>query len=850
MQNMLGETEIKLSHFLETLPMGIFVLDAGGKSCYANKKAQEILGKVITEGFLPDQLAAICNAYVAGTDRKYPEEEMPLVRALAGETVTVDDIEIRREDRSVYLEVTGYPVYDEKGSLLYAVAACTDITRLKETHAYRVNYIETLEGFTSQMMAAEEQLKKSYETTRHIIERAPLGIIVMNESGNVEYANNAMLDLGGATELQLKSTNLLELPSYKAKGLDRAMKDVFKGITFTSEAFEYTSHFGNKTTFRKFTGIPFCEGDNKKALIFIENLTEQKKAENILRQAKQDWENTFNSIDDMITIHDCEFTILHANTAAQEILHLDLPGNDSAKCFEYFHGEKEPHKECPGCECLMTGKYAISEIFEPHLNKFIEVRVAPRFDAQRDITGVIHVVRDITERKKLEEDLMHQALYDTLTNLPNRMLLLDRIQNLYDHRKRQKDLLFAILFIDLDDFKKINDSLGHIIGDELLLSVAQRLLEFTRPGDTTSRFGGDEFVILLDDLVNEEHAVNVAERIHEAMQAAFNLKGNEIFISASIGIALSDRSVCKPEDLLRNADIAMYHAKTAGKSQYSLFDSSMHAEAIDSLTIENDLRKAIHRNELQVYYQPIVDIHTKRVSGFEALARWLHPMRGFIPPDKFIPIAESTGLIESIGEFVLRNACMHIKRMNTQFPHVPPLYVTVNMSAKQFNNKLPALVAAALSESSLESGNLRLEITEGTIMENIFMASYILHGLKAMGVQVYLDDFGTGYSSLNYLHKFPVNALKIDPSFTRNIQGDKQAQEILKSILVLANNLGMKMIIEGVEDPEQLNIFKKLNCRFIQGFLYSHPLPEKELIAFMRKAEGFIAHVTDNLGEK
>jgi predicted signal transduction protein with EAL and GGDEF domain len=334
------------------------------------------------------------------------------------------------------------------------------------------------------------------------------------------------------------------------------------------------------------------------------------------------------------------------------------------------------------------------------------------------------------------------------------------------------------------------------------------------------------------------------------MFSPFNLNGHEVFISASIGIALSDRSAYNPEELLRNADIAMYHAKAIGKARYSLFDKSMHAAAIDSLTIENDLRKAIHREELLVYYQPIVDIHTKRVAGFEALARWQHPVRGFIPPAKFIPIAEGSGLIESIGEFVLKNACLHINQMNTRFPHVPPLYVSVNLSAKQFNNKLPSLVAAALAESSLESANLRLEITEGIIMENIFMASSILHDLKEMGVQVYLDDFGTGYSSLNYLHKFPVNALKIDASFTRNIQGDKQAQEILKSILILANNLEMKMIIEGVEDQEQLNTFKDLNCRFIQGYLYSHPLPTNELIAFMQQAEKVVAHITDNLGKE
>ncbi|MGD0282074.1 MAG: EAL domain-containing protein [Dissulfurispiraceae bacterium] len=722
MVNWPDKAESELFKFLETLPIGIIVLDADGKLYYANTKAREILGNRLSDDNNATELIKTFDAYIAYTDQPYPETKMPLVRALSGETTSVDDMEIRRNGKSVYLEVTGYPVYDSKGALLYAVAAFVNITPLKETVDRNANYILKLEAYASQLMVTEE----------------------------------------------------------------------------------------------------------------------------VLRQAKQDWENTFNSIADMITIHDREFNIVLANAAAQENLNVVLSEICKGKCFEHFHGRQEPHTECPGRECLVTGKYTVTEMFEPKLNKFIEIRVTPRVDSKKDITGIIHVVRDISERKKLEQELVHQALYDALTNLPNRVLLLDRIQNLYDHRKRRKDLLFAVLFIDLDDFKKINDSFGHIVGDELLLSVAKRLSESTRPGDTISRFGGDEFVILLDDLVSSEDAIGIAKRVRESLPSVFHLMGHEVFTSASIGIAMSDMSSDNPQDLLRNADIAMYNAKTSGKANYALFDVSMHAAVLDSLNLENDLRKALARNELSVYYQPIVDIKTRRISGFEALARWLHPEQGFVPPAKFIPVAEYTGLIESIGKLVLKDACENINKLNSDFRNTLPLYVSVNLSAKQFNSKLPQMVSEILAETHFESSNLRLEITESTIMENIFVASDILHDLKALGVQIFLDDFGTGYSSLNYLHKFPVNALKIDPSFTRNIQDDTQAREILKSIQGLTNNLEMKMIIEGVEDQEQLTTFKDLNCQFIQGYLFSKPLPTGELFNFMQNSIGIVARVTDN----
>lgn len=841
-----NKEDLKLFNFLETLSIGIFVLDAKGSPYFINKKARDIIGRGIPGPTETLALAEIFDACIAYTDQPYPEDKMPLLRALSGETSTVDDIEISRNGKRVYLEVTGYPVYDSKGAVLFAVAALIDITSLKETVDRNADYILKLEEYASQLMLAEEKLQQSYETTRNIIEKSPLGVVLVNESGRVEYVNKSMLDLGGATEEQFKSLNLFDFYNYREIGLDNLIKAVLNGSFFSTDEIEYTSYFANKTSVRKFTGIPFRERQDRKALIFVEDRTEQNRAKKILREAKEDWENTFNSIADMITIHDREFNIIQANTAAIEMLHMDAMQANVSKCYECFHNSKEPHKECPGCTSLMSGKYSVSEMFEPKLNKFIEIRVSPRFNAKKEMAGFIHVVRDITERKKLEQELMHQALYDALTNLPNRILLIDRIQNLYDHKKRKKDLLFAALFIDLDNFKKINDSFGHIVGDELLLSVAKRLSECTRPGDTISRFGGDEYVILLDELDNKEDAIHIAQRIHQTLASVFLLKGHDVFITASIGIAMTDVSADSPQDLLRNADIAMYHAKTSGKANYAVFDVSMHAAVIDSLNMENDLRRALVKNEISVHYQPIVDIKTKKVAGFEALARWLHPGQGHIAPGIFIPVAEQTSLIDSIGKLVLRDACENIHKLNSSLRLVPPLYVSVNLSAKQFNSSLPQIVSDILLESSLDSSNLRLEITESTIMENIFIAASILDKLRSIGVQIYLDDFGTGYSSLNYLHKFPVNALKIDPSFTKNIQDDAQAREILKSIQGLTNNLAMKMIIEGVEDQKQLQTFKKLDCQFIQGYLFSKPLPTSELFAFMQNSTGFVEQVTDN----
>jgi diguanylate cyclase (GGDEF)-like protein len=555
-----------------------------------------------------------------------------------------------------------------------------------------------------------------------------------------------------------------------------------------------------------------------------DHLTEQRELEDSLRLAKQDWENTFNSITDMITIHDTDFNVIAANRSALENLKLDLNDiKEVRKCFMLYHGTSVPPAGCPSCESIKTGKPCINEVFEPHLNKYLEIRAIPRMDAKGEITGLIHVVRDISERKKMEDELTRQALYDALTRLPNRALFSDRLSNLFEHRRRHEELLFAVLFLDLDHFKRVNDTLGHVYGDKLLVTVAERLKECVRPGDTVSRFGGDEFVIILDELASEDDAIAVAERIMQRLGSPVVLGGSEIFVTASLGIAFSNLDYERPEHMLRDADNAMYHAKIRGRSQYAIFDDKMRHASMETMTLENDLRRAMDRSEFVLYYQPIINIETGLVSGFEALLRWANPVQGIMEPDMFLQAAEEFGLIVPIGDWVIEEACDQIRKWQERFPADQPLTMSVNISAKQFDHRLPEKVDAAIRKYAIRPGSLSLEVTEGVLMQNSDLAAELVSLLKEKGVHVYLDDFGTGYSSLRHIHTFSVDALKIDRSFVRNITEDREAREVVRAIASLAHNLDMIMIVEGVERDSQLEVFRSLECKYAQGFLFSEP---------------------------
>jgi diguanylate cyclase (GGDEF)-like protein/PAS domain S-box-containing protein len=433
-------------------------------------------------------------------------------------------------------------------------------------------------------------------------------------------------------------------------------------------------------------------------------------------------------------------------------------------------------------------------------------------------------LQDITERRQSEEKLRHDAFHDPLTGLPNRALFADHVKLTIGRAKRAPSRHFAILFCDIDRFKVINDSLGHMVGDQLLAEVARRLEKCLREGDTVARVGGDEFTILLEDLTDEAEAEAVANRIQEEVSAPILLDGREVYTTMSIGLVTGNGDSRDPEDLLRDADTAMYRAKSLGKARHIIFDQTMHASAINLLQIETDLRKALDKGQFFLQYQPIVSLDDFRVCGFEALIRWHHPERGLISPLDFIPIAEDTGQIIAIGEWALNEACRQMHRWETAYPVAAPLFISVNLSCKQFNHPLLIeQVAEVIKRTRISPRRLKLEITESAVMDNIDSATVMLRQLRDIGVQLAIDDFGTGYSSLSYLHKFPIDTLKIDRSFVTRMAENPENIEIVRTIILLAQVLGMDVIAEGVETKEQLKILRDLKCEYGQGYYFSRP---------------------------
>ncbi|MDT4966749.1 MAG: hypothetical protein QOJ64_1486 [Acidobacteriota bacterium] len=446
-------------------------------------------------------------------------------------------------------------------------------------------------------------------------------------------------------------------------------------------------------------------------------------------------------------------------------------------------------------------------------------------DSLTDSVHLIFQIQDITDRKRAEERLLHEAFHDGLTGLPNRALFMDHLKLSVERGKRREDRLFAVLFLDLDRFKIINDSLGHMVGDQLLVGIARRLEICLRPGDTVARLGGDEFTVLLEDLTNVAEVIEVAERLQKALALPFNLNGHEVISTVSIGIALSSSGYDRPEEVLRDADTAMYRAKVLGKARHEVFDKTMHAFAMNLLQMESDLRRAIERKEFVLHYQPIVALETGAITGFEALIRWVHPERGFVSPDEFISIAEETGLIIPIGQWVLEEACRQIRRWQEEFPQYPPLQISVNLSSKQFiNSKLIDQIRDVMRETRVDPHSLKLEMTESMVMENFDTAIEMLEQLRDLGIELSIDDFGTGYSSLSYLHRFPISTLKIDRSFVSCMTDHNENAEIVRTILMLARSLKMNVVAEGVETKDQLAQLALLECEYGQGYYFSRPL--------------------------
>jgi diguanylate cyclase (GGDEF)-like protein/PAS domain S-box-containing protein len=470
-----------------------------------------------------------------------------------------------------------------------------------------------------------------------------------------------------------------------------------------------------------------------------------------------------------------------------------------------------------------TGRAQLRLVARGGQEHWLDVTTAV-IDVEGERSGIA-VGYDVTSLKSAKEQLRILSYHDALTGLPNRAMVMETVRRLIQRNRRHPDQMFSVLYLDLDGFKIVNESLGHPVGDSLLAGVAQRLMECVRPDDTVARLGGDEFAVILPEVRSAADSIRVAKRIQDRIRTSFTLADRDVFTSTSIGIAVSSLAFTRPEDLLGAADTAMYRAKEQGKSRYQVFDPAMHTLAVERLQLETDLQWGIERREFRAQYQPIVELDGGKLCGFEALARWQHPTRGLLRAKDFITVAEETGLVIPIGWTMLRAACSQLKQWHDAYSGSDKLYVNVNLSCKQFMQPdMVEHVEIILQETGLPPDKLRLEIVESMLMQNAESTRTILLRLKQLGVQLLIDDFGTGYSSLSYLHRFPTSGLKIDRSFVKGIDGSWSNAELVKTIISICQGMSMDVVAEGVETSEQMTKLIALGCKYGQGYFFSTPM--------------------------
>jgi diguanylate cyclase (GGDEF)-like protein/PAS domain S-box-containing protein len=557
---------------------------------------------------------------------------------------------------------------------------------------------------------------------------------------------------------------------------------------------------------------------------------------------------------DMIALVGSDGRRLYNSPAYQKVLGYSPEDLKTTSSFEQIHPDDRPRVLKAAEQARLTGHGEPMEYRIRHKDgswRTLESTASPIRNAKGETDKLVIVNRDITERKRAQELLAHNAFHDGLTNLPNRALFVDRLQHALTLSKRHANYKFAVLLIDVDEFKIVNDSLGHTAGDELLIKIGQRLKEAVRRADTVSRprsrevsekipddeslarLGGDEFTILLDDIKDPIEAVRVAERVQADLATPFTVNQQEIVISVSIGIASSISPHTQAEDLLRDADIAMYRAKRGGKARCEVSDPAMHANAVKRLKLETDLRKAFDQGEFRVFYQPIVSLKTGKITGFEALTRWQRP-EGVVPPGEFITVAEEIGLIIPMNRQLRLEACQRLQAWQAEFAANPPLTMSVNITPKEFAQPdLASEIGTALKHIGFNPACLQLEIIETIAMGDTEKSGQVLAQLKALGVRLSIDDFGTGYSSLSRLRKIPVDTLKIDRAFIMNMDTDSESREIVRIIIMLAHNLGLKVVAEGTETEEHIKLLKALNCEMAQGYSYSRPADDKAMLKLL-----------------
>jgi diguanylate cyclase (GGDEF)-like protein/PAS domain S-box-containing protein len=697
-------------------------------------------------------------------------------------------------------------------------------------------------GVAIQRQRVEQQLHLETRRFEQLYENTPLAILMADAYEKVVAVNSAFEDLFGFSRDEVidREINDLITPPERWDEASWLSRKTFSGETVAQPTVR-TRKDGTAVPVQVY-GVPVIQ-DGKVVLVYgiYVDQTERLRAEAALRESEEKFRSLAEqSLQGIFVIkHGC---IVYANKMMAEItgygldelLRVDQSGLEriihpsdrafvvaASNGFRIGDGSVSPQTEYR----LITKSGSIKWVLQ-------QTRTV-KFDGDLGVEGVLV---DITKRKRAEEQLLQSALHDPLTGLPNRASFHDRVDLALERARGRHARPFGILFLDLDRFKLINDGFGHDVGDRLLVEIAHRLRRAVRPGDTVARLGGDEFTVLIPDIRNQEEAVSVAERVHRALSQPFQVGGQEVFTTASTGIAVSSPHYDSPDEILRDADIAMYQAKADGRARHHMYDESMHPMVLSQLHLENDLRRALDREEFVLHFQPIVDSSTCAIVACEALIRWNHPERGLLPPSEFLTLAEETGIIIPIGEWVLRSGCLEAVRWRNELLGDQSPAVSINIFSRLFSRpELAVCIEKTLIESGLPPDKLHLEITESAVIEVPELAIDVMQRLRNLGVRVHLDDFGTGYSSLAYLQRYAIDTLKIDQGFTQRLGTDGGGIEIVRTIVTLARNLGMDALAEGIETREQLEIVRELGCSFAQGFLFSKPKSREEISALLTR---------------
>jgi len=742
------------------------------------------------------------------------------------ELVHPDDLQAAAEALSVTASTVGH-----RATLQVRVQHADGGWRWVECTAVNLTDNEAVEGVVinirdiTDRREAQESIRESERVFRSLAQSSPTGVYLMLPNGECTYVNERFQEITGYSpdDAMAFGWHRMVHPDDREEvgavpSLDEISREPLK-LEFRVVRPDGTVRWVSVSTGPMFDDSGTFQG----SVGTLDDITDRMEATQDSRRLT----DIFEATHDLVAIADRHGALLYLNQAARRFFGVgaddpldsfDLVGSFGPEMVDRLATQVQPSLEAEG---IWFGELPIQRpdgTVVPHRAQLLAHR--NEHGHAEFFSAMLH---DISERKAIEHRLAHQATHDPLTGLPNRTLLLDRLDQAL-RRARRNQRRVAVLFLDLDHFKVVNDSLGHGLGDRLLISIAGRLQKTLRPADTVARFGGDEFVVLCEDLVSQQDAVAIAERVNDAISGPFVIDDAEVFVGVSIGIAFPDDNEADPETLIRDADAAMYQAKDRGRARWVIFDNAMRASAVDRLDIENALRRAIDRRELRVYYQPIVDLQSGVIAGVEALLRWEHPERGLLLPNDFIGVAEETGLIVPIGSWVLDQACRQVQRWHASQPDLPALVLAVNLSGRQLGHpRLVDDVATVLADTGVDPSHVELEITESVLMDDVEMSEDTLGRLKTLGVKLVVDDFGTGYSSLSYLRRFPVDVLKVDQSFVDGLGRDPGDSAIVTAVVTLAHTLGLHAVAEGVETTEQLSELRRLGCDSAQGFYFAKP---------------------------